>query len=79
MKKAFVIAFFAWLTLLGTSCTKVKELQAQTIDDFLKTYFPDTEMLSTIREGYDYDVTLSDYTQIEFDGKVFGKNLNGTK
>lgn len=75
MKKALVIAIFAWFSLLGTSCNKVTELQAQTIDNFLKTYFPDVEMLSTIRDGLDYDVTLSDYTQIEFDGNIVGKKL----
>ena len=71
MKKAIVIALFVSLIITTTSCNKDKQLNA--INNFAKTYFPDTEVLAPIKDGFDYDVTLSDYTQIGFDGNIFGK------
>jgi hypothetical protein len=59
------------LVLANTSCSKDK--QNNTINDFVRTYFPQTEVLASIMDGLDYDVTLKDYTQIGFDGNLFGK------
>lgn len=71
MKKLFVCALFLGLALLNTSCSKDKQIGI--INDFVKTYFPQNEILSSIKDGFDYDVTLSDYTKIDFDGNMFGK------
>ena len=71
MKKLFVCALFLGLALANTSCSKEK--QTGIINDFVKTYFPQAEILSSIKDGFDYDVTLSDYTKIDFDGNMFGK------
>lgn len=71
MKKLFICALFVGLVLTNTSCSKDK--QNGIINDFVKTYFPQTEVLASIKDGLDYDVTLGDYTQIGFDGNLFGK------
>lgn len=71
MKKGIVLALFIGLIVANTSCSKDKQMKV--INDFARTYFPDAEVLSTIKDGLDYDVTLSDYTQIGFDGTLFGK------
>ena len=70
MKKGIVLALFIGLIVANTSCSKDKQMMV--INDFARTYFPDAEVLSTIKDGLDYDVTLSDYTQIGFDGTLFG-------
>ena len=70
MKKVLVLALFVSLAFTNTSCNKDK--QTKVIRDFVRTYFPQTEMLSCIKDGDDYDVTLNDYTQIGFDGNLFG-------
>lgn len=70
MKKVFVLAFFIGLALSNTSCNGKK---TKVINDFVRTYFPDTEVIANINDGLDRDVTLSDYTQIGFDGNLFGK------
>lgn len=75
MKKALVIALFVGISALNISCSKDAAAQAQTIETFVKTYFSEVEVLSTIRDGLDYEVTLSDYTQIDFDGSAFGNRL----
>jgi len=69
MKKLFVIALFIGFTLTNTSCNSKK---TKVINDFVRTYFPDTEVIANINDGLDRDVTLSDYTQIGFDGNLFG-------
>ena len=71
MKKLFICTLFVGLALANTSCSKDK--QVGIMNDFVRTYFPQAEILSTIKEGFDYDVTLNDYTQIGFDGNMFGK------
>lgn len=71
MKKILVFALFLALALGSTSCNKSKQLG--TINTFVRTYFPQDEVLAPIKDGFDYDVTLSDYTQIGFDGNLFGK------
>ena len=75
MKKYIIIAaLFLGFALGNTSCSKEPTTHAQTtIDNFVSTYFADTEILSCVRDGVDYDVTLSDYTHIEFDGNLFGQ------
>ena len=73
MKKHIIIALIVGLSLFSTSCSKESAVQAQSIENFVKTYFPDVQVLSTIRDGFDYEVTLSDYTRIEFDSNAFGK------
>ena len=70
MKKAFVFTLFLGIALVTTSCNKSKQMG--TINTFVTTYFPQTEVLASIKDGLDYDVTLSDYTQIGFDGSLFG-------
>ena len=76
MKRKLIIAFIIGFTMTcGTSCSKESAQQKQDIDTFVTTYFPETTVLSTIKDGLDYEVTLSDYTRIEFDGKLFGKTL----
>lgn len=71
MKKIVYLALFIGFALTNTSCNGDKKAQA--INAFVKTYFPDTEVISNIKDGLDCDVTLSDYTQIGFDGNLFGK------
>lgn len=73
MKKALVIALFVGFSAINFSCSKEASAQAKTIETFVATYFPEAEILSTIRDGLDYEVTLSDYTQIDFDGSMFSK------
>lgn len=75
MKKSIIIAAlcigFAFCT---TSCSKEASAQAQTsINSFVSTYFPNEEVIATIKDGLDYEVTLSDYTHIEFDGNLFSQ------
>ena len=69
MKKVLIYALFLGLIIGSTSCKGKME----TINDFVTTYFPDEEVLALIKDGLDYDVTLTDYTQIGFDGNIFGK------
>ena len=69
MKKVFVLALFIGLALTNTSCNGKK---TKVINDFVRAYFPDTEVIANIKDGLDRDVTLSDYTQIGFDGNLFG-------
>ena len=71
MKKILAIALFVGMAFSMTSCNNDKKMQ--TINTFAKTYFPDTEVMASIKDGLDYDVTLNDYTQIGFDGNLFGK------
>ena len=71
MKKIVYLALFIGFALTNTSCNSDKK--AQVIDSFVKTYFPDAEVIANIKDGLDCDVTLSDYTQIGFDGNLFGK------
>lgn len=71
MKKSIVFALFLGVVVASTSCSKTKQLNI--INDFVRTYFPQTEVLASIKDGADYDVTLTDYTQIGFDGNIFGK------
>jgi len=75
MKKIIIIAaLFIGFALCTTSCSKEANAQTQiSINNFVATYFPNEEVIATIKDGFDYDVTLSDYTQISFDGSLFGK------
>ena len=70
MKKIVYLALFIGFALTNTSCNSDKK--AQVINTFVKTYFPDAEVIANIKDGLDCDVTLSDYTQIGFDGNLFG-------
>lgn len=70
MKKLLVYALFLGFALGSTSCGKSK---MATINEFVATYFPQEEVLALIKDGLDYDVTLTDYTQIGFDGNLFGR------
>ena len=71
MKKIVYLALFIGFALTNTSCNSDKK--AQVINTFVKTYFPNAEVIANIKDGLDCDVTLSDYTQIGFDGNLFGK------
>jgi len=71
MKKTLVFALFIGIALTNTSCNNDKKTKA--INDFVRVYFPDTEVIANIKDGLGCDVTLSDYTQIGFDGNLFGK------
>lgn len=71
MKKILAFALFIGIALANTSCNNDKKTLF--INTFVKTYFPDTEVIANIKDGLDCDVTLSDYTQIGFDGNLFGK------
>jgi hypothetical protein len=71
MKKIVYLALFIGFALTNTSCNSDKK--AQVINTFVKTYFPDAEVIANIKDGLDCEVTLSDYTQIGFDGNLFGK------
>ena len=71
MKKVIILALFIGFALTNTSCNSDKKAQA--INEFVRAYFPDTEVIANIKDGLDCDVTLSDYTQIGFDGNLFGK------
>ena len=65
------LALFIGIALANTSCSKDKKTNV--INDFTKAYFPQAEVLASIKDGFDYEVTLSDYTHIEFDGGLFGQ------
>ncbi len=71
MKKIVYLALFIGFALTNTSCNSDKK--AQVINTFVKTYFPNAEVIANIKDGLDCEVTLSDYTQIGFDGNLFGK------
>ena len=71
MKKIVYLALFIGFALTNTSCNSDKKTKV--INDFVRAYFPDTEVIANIKDGLDCDVTLSDYTQIGFDGNLFGK------
>ena len=71
MKKIIYLALFIGFALTNTSCNSDKKAQA--INAFVRTYFPDKEVIANIKDGLDCDVTLSDYTQIGFDCNLFGK------
>lgn len=70
MKKLLVLVLFASITLFNTSCSNDKKMNI--INNTVRTYFPDAEIIASIKDGLDYDVTLNDYTQIGFDGSLFG-------
>ena len=71
MKKIVYLALFSGFALTNTSCNSDKK--AQVINTFVKTYFPNAEVIANIKDGLDCELTLSDYTQIGFDGNLFGK------
>lgn len=71
MRKALALAFFIGIFLANTSCNSDKKTRF--VNNFVHTYFPDTEVIASIKDGFDYDVRLSDYTMISFDGNLFGK------
>lgn len=71
MKKALAFALFIGIALANTSCNNDKKVLF--INTFVNTYFPDKEVVANIKDGLDYDVTLSDYTQIGFGSNLFGK------
>ncbi len=75
MKRHIIFAaLFIGFAFSLTSCNKEVSAQTQTsINNFVATYFPDAEVISSIKDGFDYDVTLSDYTRIEFDGGIFSQ------
>lgn len=75
MKKPSIFTFLIGIMLICTSCNKESSLQAQNINSFVQTYFPDVAVLVSIRDGVDYEVTLTDYTKINFDGKIFSNDL----
>jgi len=70
MKKLMYLALFLGFALNFSSCGKDN---TSIINNFTSTYFPDVEILSDIKDGVDHEVTLTDYTQIDFDGSMFGK------
>lgn len=71
MRKALAIALFIGIVLTNTSCNSDKKTVF--MNNFVHTYFPNMEIITSIKDGFGYDVTLSDYTQISFDGNLFGK------
>ena len=71
MRKALALALFIGFAITNTSCNSGKKTMF--MNNFVHTYFPDTEIVASIKDGFDYDVTLSDYTQISFDGNLLGK------
>lgn len=72
MKKTLIIAlFFMGIAMTNTSCDNGKSTMA--INSFVATYFPNTQVVANIKDGSDYEVTLNDYTKIDFNGSLFGK------
>ena len=71
MRKALAIALFIGIVLTNTSCNSDKKTMF--MNNFVQTYFPNMEIIASIKDGFGYDVTLSDYTQISFEGNLFGK------
>lgn len=71
MKKILVFALFIGIAFTNTSCNNSKKMMF--MNNFVHTYFPNTEIIASIKDGLGYDVTLTDYTQISFDGNLFGK------
>jgi len=70
MKKLLYLALFLGFAINFSSCEKDN---TSIIDNFTKTYFPDVEILSDVKDGLDHEVTLTDYTFIDFDGSMFGE------
>lgn len=70
MKKLLYLALFLGFAINFSSCEKDN---TSIIDNFTKTYFPEVEILSDVKDGLDHEVTLTDYTLIDFDGSMFGK------
>jgi hypothetical protein len=71
MKKVIYLALFIGFALTNTSCNRDKANMA--INNFVATYFPTSEVIANIKDGSDYEVTLDDYTRIDFNGSLFGK------
>lgn len=71
MRKALALALFIGIVLTNTSCNSGKKTMF--MNNFVQTYFPNMEIIASIKDGFGYDVTLSDYTQISFEGNLFGK------
>ena len=71
MRKALALALFIGIVLTNTSCNSDKKTMF--MNNFVQTYFPNMEIIASIKDGFGYDVTLSDYTQISFEGNLFGK------
>lgn len=71
MKKIIYLALFVGFALTNTSCNGDKKAHA--VNAFVRTYFPEQEVIANIKDGLGRDVTLGDYTQIGFDGNLFGK------
>ena len=55
MKKVLTLALFIGFAFSFTSCNNGKKLEK--INAFVKTYFPNTEVVASIKDGFDYDVT----------------------
>ena len=53
MKKVIYLALFIGFALTNTSCNSDKKAQA--INDFVRAYFPDTEVIANIKDGLDCD------------------------
>ena len=70
MRKALIIALFIGIAMTQMSCGNKSNAA---INSFVATYFPNSEVIANIKDGTDYEVTLDDYTRIDFDGGLFGK------
>ena len=46
------LALFIGIALANTSCSKDKKTNV--INDFTKAYFPQAEVLASIKDGFDY-------------------------
>ena len=72
MKKTLLtVLVFLGIAMTFSSCNRDKANLA--INNFVATYFPTSVVVANIKDGSDYEVTLDDYTRIDFNGRLFGK------
>jgi Protein of unknown function (DUF2874). len=62
-----------FIAIMTTSCDKTEIITPTSVDSkvaaFVSTYFPNSNIASAMTEGGEYDITLTDGTQIDFDRK----------
>lgn len=73
--KFLPLFLMAVLTLGITSCSDDKDEPVSPTDlpikakEFISTYFPSANIVRSIKDGHEYEATLSDGTRIDFDKK----------
>lgn len=81
-KKTTVVTTLLTLLMLVTLSCREQSILPENIDStaasFIHTYFPNATVHLIIKKGYDYDVTLSDHTKIDFDRNMDWEEIDCT-